>query len=58
MLVVITGMCAALGQNVPSVVLHGDCANELPRYQQWYQTTKLAYGEPNGLVTTIVCRPS
>ena len=46
MLVLITTLCAAAAQEVPSAVIHGDCTNELPRYQQWYQTTKLAYGEP------------
>lgn len=46
MLILIAMLCAAAAQEVPSAVIRGDCTNELPGYQQWYQTTKLAYGEP------------
>src|SRR5262245_37067452 len=44
MLVLISPLCAA--QDVPSVVFQGNCATQLPRYEQWFKTTKLAYGQP------------
>src|SRR5258708_30716476 len=44
----VTAICFALAaQNSPAaVVFHGNCANDLPRYQQWFQQTRLPYGEP------------
>ena len=44
MLVLISTLCAA--QDVPSVVFHGNCATQLPRFQQWFKSTKLPYGQP------------
>ncbi len=39
--------CTLAGQSSPAaVVFHGNCANDLPRYQQWFQQTRLPYGEP------------
>ena len=43
MLVLISTLCAA--QDVPSVVFHGNCANQLPRFEQWFTTTKLPYSQ-------------
>jgi hypothetical protein len=35
-----------VGQNsVPPVVFHGTCESDLPRYKQWYEETRLPYGE-------------
>lgn len=36
-----------MGQSSPPVVVfHGTCANDLQRFEDWYQTTRLPYGEP------------
>jgi hypothetical protein len=39
--------CALAAQNSPpAVVFHGNCASDLPRYQHWFQQTRLPYGDP------------
>lgn len=44
----VTAICCALAaqNSPPAVVFHGNCANDLPRYQQWFRQTRLPYGEP------------
>ena len=37
---------ALAGQNPPSVVIRGSCPTDLPGYKQWFQQTRLPYGEP------------
>ena len=41
-------LCCALEaqSSPPSVALHGNCTTNLPRFEDWYQTTRLPYGEP------------
>jgi hypothetical protein len=51
LLILITVVCAGVAQEISPAVIHGDCTNELPQYQQWYQATKLAYGEPYSVPT-------
>jgi hypothetical protein len=50
-LTLVTVTCAAAAQEVPAVVFKGDCDNGLPRYPQWFQSTKLAYGKPYSIAT-------
>ena len=39
--------CALEAQtSVPSVVLHGNCGADLPRFEEWFRDTRLAQGQP------------
>lgn len=46
-LLVFSYFCVLAAQSSPpAVVFHGNCANDLPSYQVWFQQTRLPYSEP------------
>jgi len=39
--------CALEAQtSVPSVVFHGNCGTDLPRFEEWFRATRLGQGQP------------